>query len=212
VSAVTDERIVFVDVETTGLLDTPDALDRVRIYEFGAVWRNANGHIFQDHYWLDRFEIEASGVDLSPDGPNAEALRLGRFHTRHPQGDLADDHTRALPVFPEHEVAHFLSRDYAGARLAGSNVGSFDALLMQALIWRHDPGWRPNWSYRHLELCSWAAAVFGLPASPGLDTLLAHAGLSAFNTPDARHTALGDARMEMRLHVRGLDRLRVMGA
>jgi DNA polymerase III epsilon subunit-like protein len=176
--------IAVTDLETTGRSPIRD-----RVYEVGAVIRTPGQPDREYHRWVDLHDL--AGIDLTPDGPNAEALRVGRFWDRHPQwaGLPETDVRREADIAAE--LADLLDR----ATLAGVQIGSFDAPFLDAMLARH--GLTPTWSYRHLEISSYAACAAGLTVSPGLDTLLEVFGIPV--DPAERHTALGDARLEQEL-------------
>lgn len=180
----TDATIAVLDAETTGRSPIRD-----RVYEIGAVIRTPGQPDREYHRWVDLRDLD---VDLSPDGPNAEALAVGRFWDRHPQWYIDD---RPGKVLRETDIAAELADLLAGAVLAGVQIGSFDAPFLDATLARHDL--QPSWSYRHLEISSYASCAAGLLVSPGLDTLLEVFGVPV--DPEQRHTALGDARLETRL-------------
>lgn len=207
---MTDQTIAVVDCETTGLNPTQD-----RVYEIAAIIRRPGEPDVEHHWWIDLADL--AHLDLSVDGPNATALRVGRFWDRHPQASLAgfvvastttEGTWTEMGVHREADVAAELAEILEGAALAGVQIGSFDAPFLAALLARH--GLKPTWSYRHLELSSYAAAAAGLPVSPGLGTLLEAFGIAV--DPAQRHTALGDARLERDLYDAALLRVRSLMA
>lgn len=199
-----DATIAVVDLETTGVIESPADLDHHRVYEIGAVIRVPGEPDREYHRWIDLTDL--AGVDLSPDGPNKVALSIGRFHDRHPQwnGDLV---AAMSGVRREEEVAAELVELLDRATLAGVQVGSHDAPSLDAMLARH--GRKRSWSYRHTEISTYATAGLGLLVSPGLDDLLAGYGIAV--DPQERHTALGDARLECLLLDAAATRLRLAG-
>lgn len=196
---MTGQTIAVVDLETTGLVEG-DGLERHRAYEGGFILRWPDGHDTEHHWWLDLDDL--AHLDLSPDGPNAKALSVGRFWERHPQwlayqaGEpMVSRDWAALGVHREATLARNVARMLDGRALAGINVGGFDAPFLDAMLRRH--GLTPTWSYRHTEIGTAAAIALGLAVSPGLDDLLAAYAIEV--DPAERHTALGDARVEARL-------------
>lgn len=186
--------IAVTDIETTGKSPVPTLDDPVahRIYDIGIVMhkpRTFDGDV-EYQWFIDLGDID--GIDLSPDGPNAEALRIGRFWERHPQAGRSLVYA---PVHRERAVAEQLAELLDGQVLAGVNLPSFDLPFLAAMFARH--GITPTWSYRHLEIGSYAAGAAGLDISPGLDSLIEEYRIAY--SPAERHTGLGDARIERNL-------------
>jgi hypothetical protein len=74
----------------------------------------------------------------------------------------------------------------AGATVAGANVGSLDWPILRKLWTLSDP-----WSYRPLEIGSYAAALNGQAQPMGMRDVYSWLGL-----PDGDHTAAGDVEAE----------------
>lgn len=176
----TPPTICFIDVETTG---TDPGVHRP--WEIGLIVR-APFYEDQEYCWL----IDHQDLDFRTAVP--KALDVGRFHARHPWANsLVTD-----PVFRECAVADALVGMTAGAVLVGANVGSFDVPFLKAMFARC--GLTPEWDYHYVEVESYAAGAVGLEPTWKLDILL---GVYGIEVPDgARHTALGDARLERDLY------------
>jgi DNA polymerase-3 subunit epsilon len=166
--------LVFIDVETTGL-----DLIQSRIWEVGLIRRTSFGDV--EHHAM----IKLSETDLSVASP--KALEVGRFRERYSDPDAISE----ARLVRETHLSDFLS----GAILVGANV-QFDERFLSAMFARH--GVRTPWSYRLLEVESYAAGAFGAEPPWSLDDLLT---AYAVHVPEgARHTALGDARAERDLY------------
>ena len=184
--------LAFVDTETTGL----DRTGRHQIWEVALVvrrWeRDATGSLFTDeeesHWFLP--------VDLGRADP--VALRIGRFHERHPRGydfdwRASDDDGRHVS-----EPAAF-AEDFAdrtrGCHLVGA-VTSFD----EERLWRllTENGACPEWHY-HLVCVENVAYGYLLGREKNAMALpwKSHPLTEAVGCPkdmEGEHTAMGDVR------------------
>ncbi|MCK9921629.1 hypothetical protein MXD61_06950 [Frankia sp. AgPm24] len=202
-------RIVFVDTETTGL-----DVERHQLWEIALIIRDRSAQLddVEHRYYLQ--------PDLSR--ADSAALQIGRFYQRteglrratvdYDDGVVntaglswSSDRWRwSMPMAVAGEVA----RITAGAVLIGSNV-QFDARMLSYWLRAHSQA--PAWHYRPVDVGAIAlgylrgihdAAPAGsdaernarpdwlLPWSTGM--LASVLGVTC--PPDARHTALGDAR------------------
>lgn len=185
-------KLVFLDTETTSL----DA-DTGEIWEVGAIVRFDGAHIAEYHWFLPVSLEHASSVSLD----------IGRFHSRHPQGnDSPDAKVLRLDAFAQ----EFASLTH-GAHLAG-NVVSFDEERLRKLLRRH--GHMPSWHYHLVDVETLAAGFLAgqsgmardLPSecdkcSPPWNSRELSEALGVEPPSDEeRHTALGDARWAMRMY------------
>lgn len=155
-------KIVSVDLETTGLLP-----DYHEVWEIGIVPLDTGREHM--HYQFQPTELEAA---------ESQALQVGGFYERFDWiGDprLARDMLVEGVIIDEEEgteepsghkavtgageAAWKIARELEGATLLGLNVGSFDAPFLAALLRKY--GHSPTWSYRSLDLGSFAAGAWG---------------------------------------------------
>lgn len=194
-------RLAFIDTETTSL--RPDR----RAWEIGLIVRDpfaGEYDIEKEHRWF----VAADDLDLG--SADLMALKVGRFHERHPGFSLRAA-AAIPPVGSEIEILAQVEELTRGAHLVGAVV-SFDAEVLAARMRAN--GICPSWHYHLIDvealaagfLAQWAASgrrgLNPAPASPDEDwpheppwdsaELSRLVGVD----PDAfdRHTALGDAR------------------
>jgi hypothetical protein len=173
--------LVFLDTETTSL--RPDR----RAWEIGLIVRA--DHDAEHHFFVDAGDLDLGNADLG-------ALRVGRFHARHPHstGDMA------VTIWPEWAALREVERLTRGAHIVGA-VPHFDAEVLAARMRAN--GLCPSWHYHLIDV---EALAFGylaaaraagekadLPVLPWSSDELSLA-LGVAPSEDARHTALGDAR------------------
>ncbi|HET8684995.1 MAG TPA: hypothetical protein VFM54_24445 [Micromonosporaceae bacterium] len=188
--------LVFVDTETTSL--RPDR----RAWEVGLIVRDdAEGGQDDEYRWL------VAGRDLDLGNADPFALRIGRFHQRHPE--FGQSWTGDPAPMPERQVLFMVERLTRGAHLVG-NIVSFDAEVLGARMRAH--GILPSWHYHLIDI---EAMVVGYLCArgerPGLpwDSEALSSAVGVAPTPEwERHTALGDARWARDLYdaVAGLPR------
>lgn len=162
-------KIVSVDLETTGLL-----LDPHEVWEVGIVPLDSGREHM--HYQFQPTDLEQA----SP-----QALQVGGFYERFDwigdprvardmlvEGIITeeDEETEKVTEKPSGhkaltgaaEACWKIARELEGATLLGLNVGGFDAPFLTALLRRY--GHSPTWSYRALDLGSFAAGAWGAKA------------------------------------------------
>jgi DNA polymerase III epsilon subunit-like protein len=173
--------VVFVDTETTGL--DPD---RHEIWEVGLI--EADG---TEHHWF-------LPVDLGSADP--VALKIGRFHDRHPHGyhaphDEVDDEPH---VTNRRTFAYDFARLTAGCHLVGAVV-SFDEERLRKLLRAN--GACPDWHYHLVDVESlaagWLARNFtrdAISPEPPWNSRDMTTALGVTVDESEKHTALGDAR------------------
>lgn len=158
-------KIVSVDLETTGLLDTHE------VWEVGIVPLDSGREPL--HYQFQPTELEES---------EAAALNVGRFYARFDwigdprlardllvEGVLVeeDEETEKKSEKPSghkavtsaSEACWKIAKELEGATLLGLNVGSHDAPFLARLLRKY--GHNPTWSHRFLDLGSYAAGAWG---------------------------------------------------
>ena len=186
--------IASIDNETTGL----DR--RIRLpWEVGLILRSPWG---DEHVWSWMLS------DFSPSDPgvNLDSLKIGGFDERHPKGvyyrgelpkechytdgeTIAKEFATALTLVPRGERVYWL-----GAVPDFDEQDIYDMLDMFGLI---DFDGSTRWHYHLIDVENYAAGALRIPPPWDFDALLAEFGLVF---PEAeRHTALGDARMNLRL-------------
>jgi DNA polymerase III epsilon subunit-like protein len=196
--------LCFIDTETTSL--RPDR----RAWEIGLIVRRAAAPDHEEHWFIDARDLDLGNADLM-------ALKVGRYHERHPAGiskGTGRIHREKIAL----ERVEYLTR---GAHLVGAVV-SFDAEVLAARMREH--GICPSWHYHLIDVEALAVGflngrrarqneiVDGYPLenngepAPGLvrwndpvtslpwksDDLSAKLGVTV--SDEDRHTALGDAR------------------
>jgi DNA polymerase III epsilon subunit-like protein len=183
------EPITIVDTETTGLRPVWHRNPR-RPVEIGAVRVQPDGEV-------RRLWVFVAGLPIDhEDEHTAGALRLNGFYRRHPDatGVVPDG---AAVLDPAAAMAAWCGFS-AGSAVAGANV-QFDVATLGALA--YELGHMPAYSTHHLwDVAQSAGELLGLRGAPSqwrLSRLLEAAGLEV--PPGARHTALGDAELTVRL-------------
>lgn len=192
-------RLCFIDTETTSL--RPDR----RAWEIGVIVREP-GEKDAEHLWfIDESDLDLGNADLM-------ALKIGRFHDRHPGVKFRDNPGARIEngarLYPERFALLELEAITRGAHLAG-NVVNFDADVLATRMRSH--GICPSWHYHLIDvealavgyLTAYERAGTPLGKKTGLpypelplpwnsDDLSAALGVAVGR--DERHTALGDAR------------------
>ncbi len=160
--------VCFVDTETTSLHP-----EHGEVYEVAVVTPDGEPH----HWWLPVTLAHADDT----------ALRVGRFHERHPQGN-AYAPTNGEAVSNLHAFAEQFARLTHGHYLAGAVV-SFDAERLGRML-RHQQV-MPSWDFHLVDVEALVAGRYEVVPPWNSRELSIMAGVD----PDAydRHTALGDA-------------------
>lgn len=194
--------LAFVDTETTSL-----RADR-RAWEIGIIARHEDGHEVEHHWFID-----ASHLDLGNADPMA--LKIGRFHERHPQYRL--DPFDGTPASDEAGALREVEAVTRGAHLVGAVV-SFDAEVLGNRMRAN--GICPSWHYHLIDMEALAvgwlhrhaahlenrqisldeATKLRQLATPPWKSGDLSAALGVTVSEEDRHTALGDARWAMRLY------------
>lgn len=139
------------------------------------VWEIAM--IIRDTYGVDDAEwVWQLPVDLA--NAEAGALRVSRFYGRHTEA------TSAVVV------AELVAKFTAGAYLVGANP-AFDATFLDLLLRRH--GLVPAWEYRLIDVEAMVAGAVRWATPRSLRESAERLELTV--DEDARHTAIGDARL-----------------
>lgn len=184
--------LCFMDTETTSL-DT-----RTReAWEVGIIRREPDG---TEERW-------SAFVDLAhPELADRTSLKIGRFYDRYP-GYTTDPEKRKIqtqtgvihrPKLPlsRREAAKEIEWRTRDAHIIGA-VPSFDCSTLERLLW--EEGVVPaGWHYHLIDVESYAAGLLGLEPPYKHDDILAAFGITYDES--LRHTALGDAEMDMRLY------------
>lgn len=191
--------VAFVDCETTGL-----HADRHEVWEVGLITPRqilAEGTpltTYARQQWLLPVERLA---DADP-----FALEIGRFHTRHPQGNALPYTPGERPeVTPLATFARQFAKATHGLHLAGAVV-SFDEERLRRLLWSQ--GQTHGWHYHVVDVEALAAgylahnaamhsgdpsgAAFAAVARPPWDSNKLSDALGIDPNDYDRHTALGD--------------------
>lgn len=169
-------RLCFIDTETTSLRH-----DR-RAWEVGIIAREPDGSESEHQWFVDLDDLDLGNADLM-------ALKIGRFHDRHP-GKFAGS-----PCGPERWVMEQVEEITRDAHLVGAVV-SFDAdVLGQRMRAR---GLCPSWHYHLIDVEALAAGHLG--ARPPWESDELSARLDVKVSDEDRHTALGDARWARALY------------
>jgi len=182
--------LCFVDTETTSL--RPDR----RAWEIAVIARDTEGRDKEHTWFVDADQLDLGSADLM-------ALKIGRFHDRHPQ--FRDDGAATIAALDEADVLEAVEAVTRGAHLVGA-VPNFDAEVLGARM--RAQGICPSWHYHLVDVealavgwlngrgpAKWlnAGELAAIAAPPWKsDDLSRAAGVD----PDQfdRHTALGDAR------------------
>jgi hypothetical protein len=182
-------RICFLDCETTSL--RPDR----RAWEIGIIARTGTADV-EHHWFIDVDELDLANADLI-------ALKIGRFHERHPQMRL-DTEPEFSDCDAEYDALRQVEAITRGAHLVGAVV-SFDAEVLAGRMRAH--GICPSWHY-HLIDCEALAVGYLMRerVRAGFDGSMLpwksdelSAELDVTVSEEDRHTALGDARWAMRV-------------
>lgn len=168
-------KLVFLDTETTAL--HPGR----RPWEIALLERESDGQ-YRD--WV----TQIWDVDLSDADP--ASLKFGKFYQRHIR--FAEDPGQ-VHWLREKDAAPRIEEITRGAHLVGANP-SFDADCLAALLRRH--GLIPAWHYRMYDVESLTAGYHNKPIG-GLAACAESLGIDF--PADEQHTALGDARMALRI-------------
>lgn len=131
-----------------------------------------------EHIW--HFPV----TDLTTASP--QALQMNGFYERaHIVGEHDSLETQAREI----------ARGTVGATFIGFNVAAFDAAFLAKLLCKY--GYAPAWEHRHLELGSFVAGAVG--AKHALSSRAVEDMVPRLSDEDP-HTALGDARWNMRVY------------
>ena len=181
-------RIVFLDTETTSL--RPDR----RAWEIGLIVRRIAAPDHEVHLFVRAEDLDLGNADLM-------ALKIGRYHERHPQGRGGGSMAKGAWLLDEAAAmaeVEFLTR---GAHLVGA-VPNFDAEVLGARMRAH--GICPSWHYHLIDTEALAVGyLHALDTAPdGNDPDIPlpwksddlSAALCIKVSDEDRHTALGDAR------------------
>lgn len=165
-----------------------------RPWEIGLVLRDPDGR-----------EIERTWVvaDVDTRGAVQASLEIGGYYQRHPAvgGKLSP----GAFYLTEREIAGAIMAELGPAIVAGERVfwlgavPDFDESDVYRLLdrWGHiNAGGEAPWHYHLIDIETYVAGVLGMPPPWNFDRILAE--LKLYFTADDRHTALGDARMNMR--------------
>lgn len=189
--------LAFVDCETTGL--RPDLSHSV--WELAIIRRGPD----EDPDWWETEHVWQIRPDLNVADP--EALEVNDFLRRFrvPPGVDAlwfpQEQSEPIPqTFAE--AAAQIHRLLDGAYLVGA-VPSFDALMLTHFLRGH--GLEPAWRHRLVCVENLSAGALGLPVPQGLRHAAASVGV--WVDPEARHTALGDARVAREVYDAVMDRV-----
>lgn len=188
--------LAFVDTETTGL--HPDLGHS--IWELAIIRRGPD----EGPDWWESEYVWQIRPDLNPADP--DALEVNDFFRRYrvpggvdalwfPQGQR-----EPIPqTFAE--AAEQIHRLLAGAYLVGA-VPSFDALMLTYFL--RARGIEPAWRHRLVCVENLVAGAVGQRVPQGLHEAASAVGV--WVDPDARHTALGDARVAREVYDAVMDR------
>lgn len=199
-------RLVFVDTETTGL--NPYFHE---VWEVAVIERKVIEHDEQPTQTVDTEHLFHVKPDLQRADPNA--LRSCRYYERAADMDRApkplgmtdgqtylDDTPRGGIRWQEPtRVAMTLARLLDGAHIAGA-VPSFDAQFLQRFLHKH--GQAATWHYHLIDVETLAVGYLAANTAGCRDCAIDLPWESDFLAgelhvkadPEARHTALGDAR------------------
>lgn len=177
--------LAFVDCESTGL--RPDLGHG--IWELAIIRRGPD----KDSDWWETEHVWQIRPDLTTADPTA--LDVCRYHQRFrvPPGVDAlwfpQEQREPVPqTFAE--AAGQIRRLLDGAYLVGA-VPSFDALMLTYFLRAH--GLEPAWRHRLVCVENLVAGALGQPIPMGLRHAATSVGV--WVDPEARHTAMGDARV-----------------
>lgn len=181
--------ICFIDTETTSL----DVRTR-EAWEVGIIRREPDG---TEERWSAFLELEH--LELA----DPMSLRIGKFYDRYPgfatapeaEGLIGGSVRRPKRPWGRVDAAIEIERLTRGAHIVGA-VPSFDCDTLQRLLW--SVGLVPAWHYHLIDVESYAAGRLGLEPPYKHEELLAEWGLHFDEAK--RHTAMGDAEMDMALY------------
>ena len=169
-------RIVFVDVETTGL-----DVDRHHAWEIALIVREP-----------DKDDVEYTWQVVAPMATaDPTALRINRYYERFVWGSAKGPR----------DLAVFVAKTLDGAHLAAANP-AFDAAFLGKFL--RDNGQCPAWHYRLICVESMAMTALGSPVPLGLGKCAERLGLDVDES--VAHTALGDAALARDVYDNALRR------
>lgn len=171
---------LFLDLETTGLDPRTHHL-----WEFAAILRDEYGCADEEFVWQIRPSLDTA---------DPVALEKCRFEERF----LVPDGRDAVRVMSDgglwklepHEALHDIQDLLRDAHIIGANP-TFDDGFLKALM--HAQGRRIGWQYRLVCVENLVAGALKLPGPLSLRKSAEAMGVKVDD--DARHTALGDARL-----------------
>lgn len=180
--------ICVIDTETTGLHPSRE------IWEVAVTRLGVDGQ-------LNRIEMM---LPVTLDGASDEALEIGGFHDRHPQGDRGP---KDKPLTPLDEASRTLHGFTADTLIVGSNP-AFDTTKIDEMLHAH--GTKGKWNHRLLDL---TPLTIGYLIGRGVDIelpvrssdeLARMAGVDPASKK-ARHTAGGDVHWCLQWAAKILD-------
>jgi hypothetical protein len=173
--------LCFIDTETTSLRRPYRPAGR-RIWEIGMIRREPDG---------SEQAVASLLVDVDLRDADPFALKVGRFHERHPHGmDFRPSGERPPDVKyqDEGQAALTVQAWTHGVHLIGA-VPNFEDLGLEDMLYRH--GLTPGWHYHLVDVEALAAGKLGLAPPWDSEELSAKVGVDPGQFD--RHTALGDA-------------------
>lgn len=173
-------RLAFIDCETTAL--RPDR----RAWEIAVIVRDPGVEDVAYRWFVDIDDLDLGNADPF-------ALKIGRFHERHPEMrspvEFGDD-------WAAEEVALWkVEALIRGATVVGIQV-DFDTATLDARMRAN--GICPSWSHRIVDARAVAAGALRLP--PPWKPEEIYGSFGVFCPEEDRHTALGDARLARDLY------------
>lgn len=172
------DTVVFLDTETTST-----GRDR-RPWEIAMIRRDDIGE--------KALTIFVDAADLDLDNADPDALRIGGFHSRHPQFGAPLSEGQLLCRASE-AAALVQSWTNHRARVYGV-VPSFDTECLDALLHRHGLEW--DWHFQPWDIAVLATGYLAgrrLPLQRNSEDTSRACGVTP-PTEAERHTAMGDAR------------------
>lgn len=179
-------RVVFVDLETTGLLANVH-----EIWECGAVSVDFSEDGRYNPFDIRYFEQQVGCTLLNAD---AEALKVGDYDGRF------DEHRAWAAADFIHDFMEFVD----GGVLAACNV-AFDVSFLKRYASAYNE--RESWHYSPIDIKSYTAGVLGCPFP--IPKTSALADMLNIAKPLNRHTALADAQYGMDIYLAAWNRSRV---
>jgi hypothetical protein len=183
--------IVFMDTETTSL--RPDR----RAWDVAAIRREPDGAENEMQMFVQLDDLDLGNADHI-------SLTIGRFHDRHPQmgkaGRLGPQLGHGL-THTEFDMLQSVEAFTRGAVIVGA-VPNFDTEVIAARMRRH--GLSPSWHYHLVDVETLAAGQLGLKPPWSFDQILDTYGITV--DEEKRHTALGDAYLNLYLYDAVYDR------